>query len=123
MEYQQLAPFIPVPQFAQPQQQVQQQAVEAVNVSTVTPEQIEQARSIPDPFEPERPAYLKPLYDLMQRDGISAETVSEAISTRGYFPEGTPVDSLPEDFAKFLVSAWDSMRDYINSGMAAGRKE
>lgn len=120
MEYQQLAPFIPVPQFArqQPQQQV-----ETVNVSTVAPEQIEQARSIPDPFEPERPAYLKPLYDLMQRDGISAETVSEAIFKRGYFPEGTPVDSLPEDFANFLVAVWDGMREYINSGMAVGRKE
>ncbi len=123
MEYQQLAPFIPVPQLARQQPQVQQQAVETVNVSTVTPEQIEQARSIPDPFEPERPAYLKPLYDLMQRDGISAETVSEAIFKRGYFPEGTPVDSLPEDFANFLVAVWDGMREYINSGMAAGRKE
>ena len=87
------------------------------------PEQIEQARSIPDPFEPERPAYLKPLYDLMQRDGISAETVSEAIFKRGYFPEGTPVDSLSEDFANFLVAVWDGMREYINSGMVAGRKE
>ena len=66
---------------------------------------------------------LKPLYDLMQRDGISAETVSEAIFKRGYFPEGTPVDSLPEDFANFLVAVWDGMREYINSGMAAGRKE
>ncbi len=75
------------------------------------------------PVRAGRPAYLKPLYDLMRRDGISAETVSKAISVRGYFPEGTPVDALPEDFAKFLVSAWDSMRDYINSGMAAGRKE
>ena len=123
MEYQQLAPFIPVPQLARQQPQVQKQAVETVNVSTVTPEQIEQARNIPDPFEPERPAYLKPLYDLMQRDGISAETVSEAIFKRGYFPEGTPVDSLPEDFANFLVAVWDGMREYINSGMAAGRKE
>ena len=32
------------------------------------------------PVRARRPAYLKPLYDLMRRDGISAETVSKAPS-------------------------------------------
>ena len=142
MEWAQIAPYIPVPQLQAPVASVP----EPVDVSTVTPEEIAAAKSMPTPIdEPQldashavagkmpgelenavpHPAYLKPLYDLMARDGITADMVSEAVYRRGYFPEGTPVDALPEDFAKFITtsSVWEQMRAYINSGFAAGKKE
>lgn len=133
MEWSQIAPFIPVPQIATPSG-----TTGAANVASVTPEEIAAAQAMPTPFDepvgaaqdmvanPEpHPAYLDPLYDLMARDGITEGMVSEAIYRRGYFPEGTPVSSLPEDFAKFLSSGdvWGQMRAYISSGFAAGKKE
>lgn len=141
MEWAQLAPYIPVPRF-----QVPGPVPEAVNVSTVAPEEIAAAKTVPTPFdEPQfdatqaavstvpgelgttvtHPAYLDPLYDLMARDGITEDMVSEAVYRRGYFPEGTPVNMFPEDFASFLTTSnvWEQMRAYINSGFAAGKKE
>lgn len=123
MDYQYLAPYIPVPNIPDPDQKTQA-ATATVSASDITPEQVEEARNIQVPFDTTagEPSYLKPLRDLMQREGFTDEIISEAVYQRGYFPEGTPLNALPEDFVNWLVSVWDGMRDYINSGMT-GRKE
>lgn len=122
MDYQYLAPYIPVPNIPDPDQKTQTTTA-TVSASDITPEQVEEARNIQVPFDTTagEPSYLKPLRDLMQREGFTDEIISEAVYQRGYFPEGTPLNTLPEDFVNWLVSVWDGMRDYINSGMT-GKK-
>lgn len=123
MDYQYIAPYIPVPNIPDHNQNTHA-ATATVSASDITPEQVEEARNIQVPFDTTAgdPSYLKPLRDLMQREGFTDEIISEAVYQRGYFPEGTPLNTLPEDFVNWLVSVWDGMRDYINSGMT-GRKE
>lgn len=118
MEWQQLAPYIPVPQFQQETAPVPTQA------------EIDAARNIPVPFdEPvtqeadpavttvSEPACLTPVRNLMAKDGISEAELTQAIAKKGYMTADTPMNVWDEEFAGWVVSAWDPIRQYIRAGM------
>lgn len=118
MEWQHLAPYIPVPQFQQAAAPVPTQA------------EIDAAQDIPVPFdepgaqaaEPavttvSEPACLAPVRDLMAKDGISETELTQAIAKKGYMTADTPMNVWDEEFAGWVVSAWDPIRQYIRAGM------
>lgn len=60
------------------------------------------------------PAYLLPLYDLMNENGVYPEEVEAACVTKGYAPQGMPLTDYPEDFVTgCLVAAWDQVFSMI----------
>lgn len=112
MEYAQIAPFIPVPSFPAPTP-----APSAAAPMGVTEEELQAAREMPVPFDTGRPAHLKPLYDLMERDGVSEGQLQAAMAKKGYFTADTPVSVYDEQAAGWVVSVWGQIREFINSGM------
>ena len=80
MDYQYIASYIPVPNIPDHNQNTQT-ATATVSASDITPEQVEEARNIQVPFDTTagEPSYLKPLRDLMQREGFTDEIISEAV--------------------------------------------
>jgi hypothetical protein len=61
-------------------------------------------------------AFLKPLRDLMQRDGVTETEVQLAVAKRGYYPADTPMDNYdPQFVAGKLVAYWDSVRGIIEA--------
>ena len=115
MEWKCIAPHIPVPQFAQPA------------APAVAQEEIAAAQDIPIPFDDpaaapdvttvSEPACLKPVRDLMAQDGVSEGQLVAAIAKKGYMTADTPMNVWDEDFAGWVVSAWDPIRQYIRAGM------
>ncbi|MCI9267298.1 MAG: ATP-binding protein [Lawsonibacter sp.] len=74
--------------------------------------QPQQWQSAPEP--PGLPAYLKPLYDLMNANNVSPDEVEAACVTKGYAPQDLPLDSYPEDFVTgVLVAAWSQVYGMI----------
>ena len=123
MDWARLAPYIPVPSIA---------ATSAA--SAVTPEDIAAAREMPVPFDepqeaapepaapgpaPSEPGYMAPLRDLMAKDGVADATLQEVMARKGYLPDGMPLSSYPEDIARWIVSVWPQIIDYIKAGMPA----
>ncbi len=50
---------------------------------------------------------LGKLYDLMDAEGVTAEEVMTVVAAKGYFPKGTALEKLPENFVEgVLVGAW-----------------
>lgn len=107
MDYAQIAPHVPVPEIPGP-------------APAVTAADIEAARTMPTPFdeapEPVAP-HLGPLYDLMQRDGVSEAALQAAMAKKGYFTADTPVSVYDEQAAGWVVSVWPQIREFISSGM------
>ena len=107
MDYAQIAPHVPVPDIPGP-------------APAVTLADIEAARTMPTPFdeapEPVAP-HLGPLYDLMQRDGVSEAALQAAMAKKGYFTADTPVSVYDEQAAGWVVSVWPQIREFISSGM------
>lgn len=60
------------------------------------------------------PDYLKPLRDLMRRDGISDVALRDAVASQGYRTIDTPITLYPDDLVKRLISAWGPVTDVIN---------
>ena len=107
MDYAQIAPHVPVPEIPGP-------------APAVTAADIEAARTMPTPFDeaPEPvPPYLGPLYDLMERDGVSEAALQAAMAKKGYFTADTPVSVYDEQAAGWVVSVWPQIREFISSGM------
>lgn len=107
MDFAQIAPHVPVPCFAAP----------APAATAVTDAEIQAAREMPVPFDAARPSHLKPLYDLMARDGVTEGQLQAAMAKKGYFTADTPVSVYDEQAAGWVVSVWDQIREFINSGM------
>lgn len=107
MDFGQIAPHVPVPSFAA-------QAAPPAPMG-VTEAELEAAREMPVPFD--APAHLRPLYDLMERDGVSEGRLQAAMAKKGYFTADTPVSVYDEQAAAWVVSVWDQIREFINSGM------
>ena len=107
MDYAQIAPHVPVPEIPGP-------------APAVTAADIEAARTMPTPFdeapEPVAP-HLGPLYDLMERDGVSEAALQAAMAKKGYFTADTPVSVYDEQAAGWVVSVWPQIREFISSGM------
>lgn len=107
MDYAQIAPHVPVPEIPGP-------------APAVTAADIEAARTMPTPFdeapEPVAP-HLVPLYDLMERDGVSEAALQAAMAKKGYFTADTPVAVYDEQAAGWVVSVWPQIREFISSGM------
>lgn len=107
MDYAQIAPHVPVPEIPGP-------------APAVTAADIEAARTMPTPFDeaPEPvPPHLGPLYDLMERDGVSEAALQAAMAKKGYFTADTPVSVYDEQAAGWVVSVWPQIREFISSGM------
>lgn len=59
---------------------------------------------------------LGTLRDLMRVNGVSDYEVQAAVAARGYFPEQTPLENLPEDFIQgVLVGAWSQVHGWIKA--------
>lgn len=71
------------------------------------------APSSPAPAATDAPAHLKPLYDLMAKDGVGEAELMAYCGAQGYCPADTPVSVYPEDFAAFLVTEWPKVADQI----------
>lgn len=62
------------------------------------------------------PDHLKPLFDLMERDGVNQAQVRDAVASKGYFTIDTPIENYPADFVQgVLVAAWEQVRQIIES--------
>lgn len=52
----------------------------------------------------------KALADLMKAKGVTRDEVEAAVSLRGYFPHGTPIENYPKEFVDgCLVGAWEQV--------------
>lgn len=68
----------------------------------------------PAPEPPGLPAYLKPLYDLMNANNVSPDEVEAACVAKGYAPQNMPLTDYPEDFVtEVLVAAWSQVYSMI----------
>ena len=57
---------------------------------------------------------LQEFYPLMEADNIIVEEVQSAIAAKGYFPENTPLENLPDDFIRgCLIGAWEQVKAMI----------
>ena len=78
------------------------------------PVQEEPERWRPAPEPPGLPAYLKPLYDLMNANNVSPDEVEAACVVKGYAPQDMPLIDYPEDFVTgVLVAAWPQVYGMI----------
>lgn len=78
------------------------------------PAQEEKSKWQAAPEPPGLPAYLKPLYDLMNANNVSPDEVEAACVAKGYAPQDLPLDSYPEDFVTgVLVAAWSQVYGMI----------
>ncbi len=114
LEYEAIAGLFSATTATQPQtkttqtQQPRQQPVTQV----VAPETPPPAASVAS----QDTAFLKPLRDLMQRDGVTEAEVQLAVAKRGYYPADTPMENYdPQFVAGKLVAYWDSVRGIIEA--------
>lgn len=69
---------------------------------------------------PEIPEYVpKALADLMRSKSMTLNDIDLIVSSRGYFPRGTPFESYPKDFVDgCLIAAFPQLYDYaIKEGL------
>lgn len=58
----------------------------------------------------------KALADLMKANNVTRNEIEAAVSLRGYFPQGTPIEKYPAEFVDgCLVGAWDQVFQIIDS--------
>lgn len=105
---------------------------EAIEKYVITPPEAPQAPvrtakapASKDTAEPKRTAtapHGKPagalgkLYDLMDAEKVTPEEVMAAVAAKGYFPAGTPLEALPENFVEgVLVGAWTQVLGVIKN--------
>lgn len=60
---------------------------------------------------PEAPAGIpKPLWDLMQQNGVTEQEIVNAVAQKGYFPANMRIANYPADFVQgVLIGAWDQV--------------
>ena len=64
------------------------------------------ADAAPDPFA----GIPKALADLMKANNVTRDEIEAAVSLRGYFPHGTPIENYPKEFVEgCLVGAWEQV--------------
>ena len=64
------------------------------------------AEDAPDPFA----GIPKALADLMRANNVTRDEIEAAVSLRGYFPHGTPIENYPKEFVDgCLVGAWEQV--------------
>lgn len=114
MDFAQIAPYIPVPQFAPPQAITQVEPVPetATAPTSSAPQQPVQVEPEPEPVEV-LPAYMYPIADLMKHDGVTDAQVRWAMAAKGYVTEDTPLTAYAEDMAGWLESVWPQMVEFI----------
>lgn len=62
----------------------------------------------------DKAAFNAPLYDLMERDGITEAEIQAVVAKKGYFPIDTPVGNYPADFVNgSLVACWPKVKAAI----------
>jgi len=60
-------------------------------------------------------AFLRPLRELLERDGVTEREVQLAVHRRGYYPADTPLENYdPQFVAGKLVAHWDAVRKIVN---------
>lgn len=79
--------------------------------------------SIPDTLRPVAETQTTPvresdamcaLRDLMKQNGVAVHEVQAAVAAKGYFPEQTPLENLPDDFIRgVLIGAWRQVHQWI----------
>ena len=58
----------------------------------------------------------KTLADLMKANNVTREEIEAAVSLRGYFPRGTPIENYPKEFVDgCLVGAWAQVYKIIEN--------
>ncbi len=64
------------------------------------------AKADPDPYA----GIPKALADLMKANNVTRDEIETAVSLRGYFPHGTPIENYPKEFVDgCLVGAWEQV--------------
>ncbi len=64
------------------------------------------ADAAPDPLA----GIPKALADLMKANNVTRDEIETAVSLRGYFPHGTPIENYPKEFVDgCLVGAWEQV--------------
>lgn len=92
---------------------------------------IAMTETAPGKFETEKESFTEEpvvkvdpkLEQLMNANNVTIEEVLQAVYMKGYFPDGTPYASLPQDFIDgVLIGAWNNgLLDFIND-MKSGKK-
>ena len=89
-------------------------AVKAIADDPLSAEASEAVAALDGPLAEGEPAYLKPLRDLMARDGISEGELRDAVVEQGHKTRETPLSSYGEDYvAGFLVPNWGQISKRI----------
>lgn len=62
----------------------------------------------------EKETLLSKVMDLMDNDNITIEEIQGAVTKKGYYPKGTPVENYTEEFLKgVIIGAWDKIKKFI----------
>ena len=68
-------------------------------------------------------AFHTALYDLMEKDSITAEEIQKAVAARGVYPEDTLIDVYDKDYVDgTLVAAWSQVVEFIKTNIRQGAK-
>jgi len=68
------------------------------------------AKAAPDPYA----GIPKSLADLMRANNVTRDEIETAVSLRGYFPHGTPIENYPKEFVDgCLVGAWQQVFNMV----------
>ena len=68
------------------------------------------AKAAPDPYA----GIPKALADLMKANNVTRDEIETAVSLRGYFPHGTPIENYPKEFVDgCLVGAWQQVFNMV----------
>lgn len=100
----------------------------------VQPAQMQMTRdggTEPDPAQPTPPPKPAPsgdtpraLIDLMRSHDVSEREIRQAVTSRGYYPAGTPIANYdPQFIAGVLVGAWPQVFEMIKENRAAASSD
>lgn len=75
-----------------------------------------QAQKVQPP-QPDPPSGIpKPLWDLMTKDRVTPEEIQEAVASRGYYPQGTPISNYDPGFIDgVLIACWEQVYGMVMS--------
>lgn len=115
LDYAQIAHCIPdLSQEPQPVTPEKEQEAPAPVQETI-PEQPKDPE-VPEPPKQEEPVpdehqkALKTLFELIDRNGYDRAMIQWAVTSKGYYPVGTPIENYETDFIKgVLIAAWDQV--------------
>ena len=125
MEWEQIAPFVPVPSLAAPAPQAREPEVpfdaEPTPEERETRAAIDAVAAVADasagmPDGGGWMGHLVPLMQLMAADGISEDQVCEAVWRKGFATRDQRLAKYPEETVNWVVSVWPQMRDFIRNG-------